>query len=124
MAVGDAEKAELKKAIYDKISPRRRKYIDKMGYDNWDPFQEPQDPLDLREDSTERTGMQLVREFLAEAGEREGDRVSDEFSKGAWELCMGMLSQSERHRGMYEFCIWYQKQLENRGIPGRLRPNK
>jgi hypothetical protein len=115
MAPTPEELAVLKRALYDKLKPRRRKFIDKIGYDAWDPFQEPMDPLDLREDASRRTGQQLVSEFLAtEPG------ASEDFAKGAWELCMGVMSGSERHRGMYAFCKWYKQLLEREGIEADL----
>ena len=119
MAHTPEELAELKRAIYDKLKPRRRKFIDKIGYDAWDPFQEPMDPLDLREDASRRTGQQLVTEFVAAS-----PGASEEFVKGAWELCMGVMSGSERHRGMYAFCKWHRDLLAREGITADLGPTK
>ncbi len=110
--LSDQEKEELKRAIYEKIPPRRRKYIEKIGYDEWDPFQEPQDPIDIRMDATKRTTQQLVREFLQTRTMKE---VGSEYQRGAWELCVGVMANSERHRGMFEFCIWYQDLLRREG---------
>ena len=62
--ISSEEAAARKRAIYDRLSPRRRKYIEKIGYEKWDPFEEPQDPIDIRRDRTKRTTQQLVREFL------------------------------------------------------------
>ncbi len=113
------ELATLKRAIYEKLNPRRRRFIDKIGYDAWDPFQEPNDPLDMREDASRRTGQQLVSEFLAVT-----PGMSDEFAKGAWEVCMGVMNGSERHRGMYAFCKWYKELLVREGIDADLGPTK
>lgn len=113
------ELAALKRAIYEKVKPRRRKFIDKIGYDAWDPFQEPMDPLDLREDASRRTGQQLVAEFLAAT-----PGASEAFAKGAHELCLGVMSGSERHRGMYAFCVWYRNLLAREGIDAELGPVK
>ncbi len=119
MAYSPEELAALKREMYDRLKPRRRKFIDKIGYDNWDPFQEPMDPLDLREDASRRTAQQLVAEFLAG---RPG--ISEEFAKGAWEVCAGVMSGSERHRGMYAFCKWYKELLAREGIEADLGPVK
>lgn len=113
------ELAALKRAMFDKLKPRRRKFIEKIGYDNWDPFQEPMEPLDLREDASRRTGQQLVAEFLTSV-----PGASEEFVKGAWELCMGVMSGSERHRGMYAFCKWHRQLLAREGIEADLGPTK
>ena len=40
MTERDANEAELrKKAIFDSMSPRRKKFIAKKGYEKWDPFE-------------------------------------------------------------------------------------
>ena len=64
MGVGLSD-GEKKKAIFDTMSSRRQKHIlNKVGYDNWNPFEEPKDPIDIRKDKTNRTSQMLVREFL------------------------------------------------------------
>lgn len=113
MPMSDEEKAELKRAIFEKIPARRRKYIEKVGYDEWDPFQEPQDPIDIRQDPTRRTTQQLVREFLQT---RPMEESGAEYQRGAWELCVGIMAASERHRGMFEFSVWYQDLLRREGL--------
>ena len=50
-----ADEEKLKRDLYEKISPRRRKFIDRIGYENWDPFPEPNEPNDIRTDVTKRT---------------------------------------------------------------------
>ena len=61
------EIAQRKRAIFDSMSPRGRKRIERIGYDKWDPFIEPKDPIDIRRDKTKRTTQQLVREFLSQS---------------------------------------------------------
>ena len=46
---------------YERMNPRRRKFIDRIGYDEWDPFQKPNDPMDIRVDPSKRTTQQLFR---------------------------------------------------------------
>ena len=70
------EQEKLKREIYEKMNPRRRKFVDRIGYENWDPFQKPNDPLDLRMDVSKRTTQQLVNEFLREAA-RKGPYSND-----------------------------------------------
>ncbi len=110
MSTMDAE--SRKKAIYDQLSPRRRKWIDKVGYDKWDPFQEPNDPINLRVDVTRRTPQELVRLFQRESG-RKGVSVS--FDRGLREFCIGLINRDERYRAMYEFSLWYHDLLEREG---------
>ena len=107
------EEEERKKAIFDSMSSRRQKHILKKGFDKWDPFQEPKDPIDIRKDKTKRTSQMLVREFLQT---RFPDDYSNSFSRGVLEICMGIINEEERFIGMYEFSCWYRALLEKEGI--------
>lgn len=98
-----------KKAIFDSMSPRRQKHIMKMGYEKWDPFEEPKDPIDIRRDKTNRTTQQLVREFLQNCGH---DKYSNAYSRGVLEMALGIVNDDDRFIGMYEFASWYQEQLK------------
>ncbi|MBU4388022.1 MAG: hypothetical protein KKB23_00600, partial [Proteobacteria bacterium] len=62
--ISPEEEEKRKRAIFDNMSPRNQKYILRKGYDKWDPFQEPKDPIDIRKDKTKRTSQMLIREFL------------------------------------------------------------
>lgn len=106
----DPNESELrKKAIYDQLSPRRRKYIEKIGYDKWDPFSEPKDPIDIRRDETQRTTQQLVREFLQNCGQK---KYSNAYGRGVLEIALGIVNKDDRFIGMYEFASWYNEQLK------------
>lgn len=103
------EVADRKLAIFNSMSPRRQKHIEKRGYDNWDPFEEPKDPIDIRRDPTKRTTQQLVRAFLQESTRPEH---SNAYSRGVLEMALGIINDDDRFIGMYEFCVWYQEQLK------------
>jgi hypothetical protein len=103
---------ELKRAIYDRLSPRRKKFIERIGFDKWDPFQKPKDPIEWRTDVTNRTAQQLASKFLQEGTEQE---PSSAYSRGVTEFCVGLVNNDERVRGVYEFCVWYEKLLEREG---------
>jgi len=107
-----------KRAIYEKIAPRRRKFIDKMGYDNWDPFQKPFDPIDIRVDTSKRTSQELMREFMA-ARTPEAP-ASNDYQQGAWEMCVAVINGSERFKGIFDFVLWYAKLLEQEARPKQL----
>ncbi|CAB5146190.1 FIG00602249: hypothetical protein [Olavius algarvensis associated proteobacterium Delta 3] len=92
------------------MSPRRQKYILKKGYDKWDPFQEPKDPIDIRRDPTRRTTQQLVREFLQS---RAGERYSNAYGRGVLEIALGIINDDDRFIAMYEFSCWYRELLDN-----------
>lgn len=103
------ETAARKKAIYDGMAPRARKRIEKIGYDRWDPFEEPKDPIDIRRDATKRTTQQLVREFLQQCGHEE---YSNAYGRGVLEMALGIINDDDRFIGMYEFARWYIEQLK------------
>jgi hypothetical protein len=108
------EDAERKKFIFDSMSPRRQKHIlKKEGYDAWDPFIEPKDPIDLREDKSRRTALDLAREFLATWDHED---YSNAFGQGVWEMCLGVVNDDDRYKGMYEFACWYQDLLKKEGL--------
>jgi hypothetical protein len=102
----DEEREKNKRAIFDRMSSKRRqKILKKMGYENWDPFQEPKYPIDLREQTTEQKAMALSREFLEDCGIEE---YSDEYLQAVREISRGLLKDEERYRAICEFCCWYR----------------
>ncbi|MFP4516873.1 MAG: hypothetical protein ACLFNV_08770 [Desulfovibrionales bacterium] len=106
------ETKELKKAIYDKLSPRRKKYIDRIGFEQWDPFQEPKHPIEWRRDVTGRTTQQVMDRFLEEV---KPERYTSAYGRAAADLCHGLINKDERCRGVFEFCLWYRDLLEREG---------
>ncbi len=103
---------QRKKAVFDAMSPRLQKHILKKGYDKWDPFQEPKDPIDIRRDSTKRTSQQLVREFLQS---RSSEEYSNAYGRGVLEMAIGIINDDDRFIGMYEFALWHQQLLKREG---------
>jgi hypothetical protein len=103
----DEERERKKRAIFDSMSPKRRqRIVEKIGYDNWDPFQEPKDPLDLRVQKTEQVATVLIREFMSECG---AEKRSNEYREAVKEICKGLIKGEERYKGMFDFCRWYGK---------------
>ena len=100
---------DRKKAIFNSMGPRRQKQILKRGYDKWDPFELPNDPIDLRRDKTRRTTQMLVREFMQGCSH---ETYSNTFGQGVLEIALGIINNDERCRGMYEFSCWYRDLLE------------
>jgi hypothetical protein len=117
------EAEERKKAVFDSMSPRRQKHIlNRVGYEKWDPFQEPKDPIDIRKDKSKRTTQQLVREFLQTRQDEgysnaysRGVFYSNAYSRGVLELALGIVNEEERFIGMYEFASWYRDILKREG---------
>jgi hypothetical protein len=106
------EVAARKKAVFDSMSARRQKHILKRGYEKWDPFEEPKDPIDIRRDKTRRTTRTLVNEFLQSHG---AEATSNAYGQGVFEMAMGIINDDERIRGMYEFACWYRELLLREG---------
>jgi hypothetical protein len=112
MCASTSEKNRRKRAIFEAMSPRRQQHILKKGYDAWDPFQEPKDPIDIRRDQSKRTTQTLVREFLQR---KDADAYSTAYGRGVLEICLGIVNQDERFIGMYEFACWYRDLLSREG---------
>lgn len=106
----DAE--QRKKMIFDSMSLRRQKQILKKGYGQWNPFQEPKDPIDIRKDKTKRTSQDLIREFLRS---RSSEDYSPAYGQGVFEICMGIINDDERYIAMFDFSSWYNELLKKEG---------
>jgi hypothetical protein len=102
-----------KKAVFDAMSSRRQKHILKKGYEKWDPFQEPKDPIELRRDKSKRTTQMLVSEFLQS---QPAEKCSNAFSSGVLEIALGIINEDEKYLGMYDFSCWYQQLLKKEDI--------
>jgi hypothetical protein len=103
---------EKKRAIFDAMGKRGQRQITKIGYEDWNPFQEPKDPIDIRKDKTKRTSQVLIREFLSQI---DHDDYSNTLAQGAFEMCLGIINDDERIRGMFEFACWYEALLRKEG---------
>jgi len=103
----DEEKERKKSAIFNSMLPKRQqRIVEKIGYENWDPFQEPKDPLDLRGQKTDQLALVLIGEFISECG---AEKRTDEYREGVEEICRGLIEGEERYKGMFDFCRWYGK---------------
>lgn len=106
------EEEEQKRQIYERMRPARRKFIDRLGYENWNPFQMPKEPLDIRKDRTRRTLQELIQDFMR--ANRGNDRSPD-WQKGAAQCAMGIIKQDETYQGIFDFCLWYHDLLQKEG---------
>jgi hypothetical protein len=110
-SISDEERK--KKAIFDGMSERSRNRILKKGYDAWNPFEEPKDPIDIRKDATKRTSQTLIREFLQS---RDMETYSNQYGRGVVEICLGLINKEDRFLAMFEFSCWYKELLEKEGV--------
>ena len=104
------EEETRKKAIFDAMSPRSRKRVLDKGYENWDPFLKPKEPIDIRMDQRRETALSLMRSFLQACPHEE---YSKAYGQGAWEICMGIIGGDDRCMGIYDFSCWYRDILKN-----------
>ena len=115
MAKLTAEEEKQKKAIFDAMSPRGQKHILKKGYEEWDPFMKPKEPLAYKlrqeakgEEVTVESGHELYERFFAE---RKITDYSAEYVKGVLEVSQGLFRERDLYQGMYDFSCWYEKWL-------------
>jgi hypothetical protein len=106
------EEEKRKRAIFESMSEKRRVHILKKGYEKWDPFMDPKDPIDIRKDRTNRTTSMLVREFLQSCSP---GGYGNEYARGVLEIALGIVNGEDRFRGMFEFSCWYQALLKKEG---------
>jgi hypothetical protein len=106
------QEEDRKKAIFDAMSPRGQRHILKKGYDQWDPFQEPKDPIDIRKDKSKRTAQMLVKEFMQMTSQ---GGHSPAYRRGVLEISLGLINDDDRFLAMYEFSCWYRDLLKREG---------
>jgi hypothetical protein len=107
------EVAARKQAIFDNMSSKAQKRIHKLGFDKWDPFEAPKDPIDIRRDKSKRTTKMLVREFLQSLPL---ENYSNSYGRGVLEMAVGIVNEDDRFIGMYEFAIWHRALLQKEGL--------
>lgn len=110
--ISDQEIAERKQYMYEKMSKRRRKFVDRMGYENWDPFAAPFDPIDLRKDKTGYTSHELSQLFIRYCGKVENQEYIDQVN----EFNVMMVMNFEKVRPVYDYCLWYAEHCKKHGI--------
>ncbi len=113
MAKLTPEEEKKKRAIFEAMSAKAQKRILSKGYDEWDPFMKPKEPLayKLRQEAKgERvsldSGHELYERFFAE---RKITDYSAEYVKGVLEIAQGLFRDQDRYLAMYDFSCWYEK---------------
>jgi hypothetical protein len=107
------EYESAKQEMYSKLSPRQKKYVDRIGYAAWDPFPMPFDPIDIRTEETGLTLADMVNQFLRDRAGK--TKVSPAYSRGASEFAAGVMQKDDRYRAMYEFALWYAEHVRKMG---------
>ena len=106
-----SEVLEQKKLLYEKMTPRRRKFVDRIGFDNWDPFQAPFDPIDIRKECTGYTSQELTELFLRSREKRPGP----DYASTVAEFNVLLVTNTDRVKPIFDFCIWYAEHLARYG---------
>jgi hypothetical protein len=103
---------EQKRAMYEALSPRRRRFVDRIGYENWEPFQAPFDPIDIRTDAMGLTTHDLLKQYY-----RTLPAPPDpDYMQTLSEFMVMLVMNIEKVRPILEFSDWYNAQLRARGI--------
>jgi len=108
MVDNQEENALRKKAIFDSMGKRGQERILRIGYENWDPFQEPKDPRERMYSSSSMKSYELIKEFY-EIRNLHEESVS--LNKELFEICRGLLQGERRSQVMVEFCNWLKERL-------------
>lgn len=108
MTVDEQEREMRKKAIFDGMAKRGKERILRMGYENWDPFQEPKDPRERIFSPASQRATAILEEFYHARGDKEESVV---LHKELFELCRGILQDEAQARLIYDFCTWYKEKL-------------
>lgn len=109
----DEDIEKRKKAIFDAMGKRAQKSILKKGYEKWDPFQEPKDPIEIRKDLSGFTVNQLVNRFFYDYPELEKNNA---YRKVVEDMALGVVTDDDRIKASYLFSKWYRKILDESGI--------
>ena len=84
------EQELLKREIYERMNPRRRKFIDRIGYDEWDPFQKTQPTRWISASIRASAPRSQLSEFMHSLGER---TEGNDFNKGALDCALGIVNR-------------------------------
>ena len=106
------EREAQKRAIYERMSSRRRRFVDKIGFEAWDPFAVPNDPIDIRTDQMQMTAHDLVKAFMRSVPHKAGNEA---YSQGAFDLANGVINSKDRYMGMMDFAHFYLEFLREQG---------
>lgn len=117
----DRERERRKKAIFDAMGKRGQQRILRLGYENWDPFQEPKDPRDaIRSSSALQAGL-IIQEFY---GNYQDDERVRAHHKDLLDLCRGLLRGDVRAKALFDFCRWYATRNQEQSLTEDERSTK
>lgn len=103
---------EQKRAMYEGLSPRRRRFVDRIGYENWDPYQAPFVPIDIRTDALGLTTHELLNRYQKSLPEP----PDPDYMQTLSEFMVLLVMNIEKVRPILEFSEWYAERLKERGV--------
>ncbi len=108
----DDQVEEQKRQMYERMSPRRRRFVDRIGYENWNPYQEPFDPIDIRVDAMGFTTHDLLNRYMKSLPAK----PDPDYMQTLSEFMVLLVMNIEKVRPILEFSDWYNARLRERGI--------
>ncbi len=120
------DEEKLKRSIFDSMSPRMRKRVEKIGYEDWDPFPMPKEPPFMKgfdqKPGLPENPIELYHTYMKQLlqDKAEGE-MKESYRQGVMEACKAVRMAEEWVRGVYEFYEWYcreKKRLEEPGSEG------
>ncbi len=102
----NSEYEEKKRAIFEGMSQRGQQRVLRLGYENWDPFQEPKDPREQLRSAVTLRADALLKQFY---GASPGNQGARDFHKDLLEFAVGFLRGERRKLILFEFCKWFQQ---------------
>ncbi len=106
--IDNEEYERRKKAIFDGMAKRGKERILRIGYENWDPFEEPKDPRERIFSSASIKSCALVQEYFHSAGIA-GESAG--LHKELFDLCRGLIQGEGRAETIVDFCAWLRKRI-------------
>jgi hypothetical protein len=113
MVDDEKEVEKRKKAIFDGMSKRGQERILRMGYDKWNPFQEPKDPRERLFSPVSMNAHALLKEFY-QANPQVGP--SEVVQKELFELCVGLMRGETRAEIILDFCSFYKQRVGSKPL--------
>lgn len=104
---------QRKKDIFDAMGKRSQKAILRKGYENWNPFEEPKDPIEIRKDRTGNTVNDIVDKFFKAFPHT---KENNAYRKVVEDMALGVVTEDDRIKASYHFSMWYKKLMEDAGI--------
>ncbi len=92
-----------KRAVFESMSKKGQERILKLGYENWDPFQEPKDPRERIFSNASMQANAWLRDFYA-SGDLNAESVA--VHKELFELGTGLIKGESRAKALFRFCAW------------------